>query len=164
MIFQCKKWPDRFWAKVQKGDGCWLWTGARNAKGYGVLQMGDAQESRTELAHRVAWSLEHGPIPKGVKILHRCDNPPCVRHLFSGSQADNMHDSAEKGRHPRNRTKYLPTGKRHHAYERGHKLTRDQALQIRAEDGTYADIAARHDVDKSLVCLIKAGKIWRDHC
>ena len=164
MKFQRKPWPGRFWDKVNKTNTCWLWTGALNEHGYGVVAMGADHSPRNELAHRVSWALKHGPIPPGVMILHRCDNPPCVRdeHLFDGSQSDNMKDSAQKGRHPRNRTQYLPTGKDHHHYQQGHKLTRDRALEIRASTGLNVEVAARFGVSASLVSLIRSGKIWRE--
>lgn len=90
---------ERFWAKVTKGDGCWLWTGHRLKHGYGVISVG-GRKGRPELAHRVAWVLTNGAISGDQAVLHRCDNPPCVRpdHLFLGSQADNMIDMRTKGR------------------------------------------------------------------
>jgi hypothetical protein len=55
---------------------------------------------RIVLVHRVAWELTNGPIPLGQCVLHRCDNPPCCnpKHLFLGTQDDNMADMASKGR------------------------------------------------------------------
>ena len=91
----------RFWSKVVKADGCWEWTAYRDPLGYGRLNV----DGVPVLAHRLAYELEHGAIPDGMCILHRCDNPPCVNpdHLWLGTQADNSLDMASKGRW-RNRT------------------------------------------------------------
>lgn len=88
--------PETFWARVQRGPGCWTWTGRRTAFGYGELQMA----GRHVTAHRLAWELTYGSIPDGQSVLHSCDNPPCCRptHLWLGSQADNLHDMFRKGR------------------------------------------------------------------
>src|SRR5688500_2653189 len=87
---------DRFWPKVQKSDGCWEWTGAKQPAGYGNFYF----RGVVQLAHRVAWELANGPVAVGQHVLHRCDNPRCVRieHLFLGTHADNMRDMLSKGR------------------------------------------------------------------
>lgn len=89
----------RFWAKVNKTPTCWLWTANRLPKGYGVINVGGRAGSQ-QLAHRVSWELHFGPIPDGLWVLHRCDNPPCVRpdHLFLGTVQDNVDDMVTKGR------------------------------------------------------------------
>jgi hypothetical protein len=95
----------RFWSKVLKTDGCWLWQAGTNEHGYGLIQVGkrSANNPVPSKAHRVAWELTYGPIPEGENVLHNCpggDNPACVNpaHLFLGSQKDNVRDMWAKGR------------------------------------------------------------------
>lgn len=87
---------DRFWPKVEKGDGCWEWQAHRNPEGYGVIGIDRVPVG----AHRVAWELTYGPIPEGIYVCHHCDNPPCVRpdHLFLGTNSDNIIDAMSKHR------------------------------------------------------------------
>ena len=88
---------ERFWSKVEKGDGCWLWRGAIGSHGrYGQFNV----VNRSRPSHRVAWELVNGPIPAGLYVLHRCDVGLCVNpaHLFLGTQKDNMADMMAKGR------------------------------------------------------------------
>ncbi len=78
-------------------NDCWVWTGAKTSKGYGVLWL----EGRPEYVHRLSAHLFIGLDRQGdLKALHRCDNPPCFNpdHLFLGTQTDNMEDATRKGR------------------------------------------------------------------
>lgn len=79
---------------------CWVWVGYRDSNGYGRFRA----SSETVLAHRFGYELRNGPIPEGMKLLHLCDNPACVRsdHLMTGTQADNVRDMIEKGRRRNN--------------------------------------------------------------
>jgi hypothetical protein len=94
----------RFWSKVNK-DGpvlrpelgpCWEWTASLVTGGYG----GFSVRRRQTRAHRYSWEETNGPVPSGLFVLHRCDNPPCVRpsHLFLGTIQDNVDDMMAKGR------------------------------------------------------------------
>ena len=89
----------RFGVKIKFGDpsDCWNWLGYINYNGYGQFLFEDKQQ----LAPRVMYQIVFGPIPIGLCILHRCDNPACVNpwHLFLGTYKDNMKDCVSKGRH-----------------------------------------------------------------
>ena len=90
----------------EPNTGCHIWTGAvqtyppghrRHGKhGYGVVWTGSGYRG----AHRYAWQLDRGAIPRGMNVLHTCDTPECVNvaHLRLGTQSDNMRDAYEKGR------------------------------------------------------------------
>ena len=88
--------PDEFWNNVLKTADCWLWLRGHDKDGYGTLRNGD----RKDRAHRVAYELTFGEIPKGFYIMHECDNPGCVRpdHLTIGTALDNNRDMVIKGR------------------------------------------------------------------
>jgi hypothetical protein len=124
----------RFWGKVNKTDGCWLWTGkmmsgeSNKRFPYGQLNV----KHRNLMAHRISYELTCGPIPPGMMVLHRCDNPICVRsdHLFLGTHQDNMDDMKAKGRSP---TGYVAPEKRPRGERIGNAtLTADTVLEIRS--------------------------------
>lgn len=76
---------------------CLEWQMCIISTGYGKMSIGDGREM---LTHRFAWELKHGPIPKGLFVLHKCDNPRCcnVEHLFLGKHKENAQDMANKMR------------------------------------------------------------------
>lgn len=98
-----KNTPSAFWRYVEKTEACWLWTGPKMTRGYGLYFMNGKRRG----AHRLAYEFTYGQIPEGLLACHKCDNPPCVRpdHLFLGTVGDNMADAARKGR---SRTKPRP--------------------------------------------------------
>lgn len=153
---------DRFWEKVDKTPGhgpkgdCWIWTAGHLPKGYGSLVRYESlgKERKSVLAHRLAWEFEHGPIPDGMNVLHKCDNPPCVRHnhLFLGTLQDNNRDAIEKGRAVRG------------ARVGGAKLTDERVLEIRALHASKMNvvlIALRFGVTRSNITYIVNRKTWK---
>jgi len=89
---------DRFWRKVQKTAGCWLWTGSKEPRGYGHFLDG----RKIRKASHVSWEIYHGkPFPKGAHACHDCDNPSCVcpTHLYVGTNFTNQQDRVRRGRH-----------------------------------------------------------------
>lgn len=91
----------RFWSKVRKlgANECWLWLGAVNEHGYGVMRPEGMRSGPTIKAHRVSAQLAGLDTANRV-VLHACDNPSCVNpsHLSVGDQADNVRDMYAKGR------------------------------------------------------------------
>lgn len=75
---------------------CWLWTKSCGKKGYGQIWIVDTFVR----VPRAAYEVFIGPIPEGLFVLHRCDNPPCFNpdHLFAGTQSENIRDCVAKGR------------------------------------------------------------------
>lgn len=129
--------------------GCW------DVQGWALPHSGHVQiqtSARGRVrAHRLAWELVHGPIPKGQVICHTCDNPRCVNveHLFIGTQRDNILDSIRKGR-------YNAFGRQ--------KLNAAQVLEIRAlarRGLLHKDIARRFKVARNTVSQIVNRVCWQ---
>ena len=95
-----KKTKERFESKLKKTNNCWEWQACLSKKGYG--QFGICEEGKWKIvaAHRVAYMIFVGPVPGGMHVLHKCDNPSCVNpnHLFVGTNDDNVADRVSKGR------------------------------------------------------------------
>jgi len=147
---------ERFEAKTRRDGDCLIWTGTRHHKGYGKFRTGSKGTRRMSFAHRVAYELAHGEVPKGLCVLHRCDNPPCVnpRHLFTGTHADNMRDCIAKGR------RAVTAGEANGMS----KLSAADIPQIRtmyAQGGvTQARIAADFGVSQMTISRVILGKNW----
>lgn len=112
-----------FWDHVEKipFSTCWYWPHCHNGDGYGKVATGNGGMLG---AHRFAWLSVHGSIPKGLSVLHKCDQRDCVRpdHLFLGTPADNSADAKNKGR--------LFCGVKNWTHcRRGHEFTPDNTIK-----------------------------------
>lgn len=158
----------RFWRRVNKTNACWVWTGAVSDKGYGSFGIG----GKTTSTHRFSYELAYGPIPQGMFVCHRCDNPPCCRpdHLFLDTAKGNARDMVAKGR-ARNRpfagdehwTHINPSRRTRGESCGGAKLTRVSVIAIRArraEGEPLANIAKDYGISESTVSRIALRKLW----
>lgn len=66
----------RFWSKVEKTEGCWIWIGARRGRNgcYGRFEVGGVAIT----AHRISYRELRGPIPSGMTLDHLCRVTLCV--------------------------------------------------------------------------------------
>lgn len=83
-----RTWPERFWAKVEKTETCWIWLGRKTHDGYGTVWF----DGRQHVVHRIAYEMHAGPIPDGLQIDHVCRNRSCVNpaHMEPVTQRENI--------------------------------------------------------------------------
>ncbi len=152
----------RFWVKVQKSDGCWLWIGAGakfNGERYGTLNY----RGRHYGAHQIAWIITHGVIPDSQYVLHTCDNKLCVRpdHLFLGTQIDNIKDMVSKGR---SRMQSQPWTILRGSQQNQAKLSEIDVLEIKKSlsNGIQKSVLAKQfGVSHSCISSIAFGRRWK---
>lgn len=131
-------------------NGCVFFIGAKNKGGYGTIHF----NGRPKLAHRAAYELKNGPVPKGKFVCHSCDNPWCINpdHLFVGTAKDNTLDCIRKGR----RRTRAPKGESHYKS----KLTLAAVSEIRTGALRGTDYARKFGVSSAAVSMVKKGRTW----
>lgn len=144
--------PDYLLNVRETETGCWEWKGSVAVNGY--------PRYSGRAVHREVWKQSHRlPIPPGLVIAHRCDNPPCIRpdHLFLATQGGNVYDMHSKGRQGGGTLKgsQVPT----------HKLTEAQVLELRrlrqSEALSYHELGRRFGVSRRTAGLIVERKAWK---
>jgi hypothetical protein len=147
---QAKRWEqekktvaDRYETKViRRGvNECWGWSGFKH-RGYGRLNDGTGTAVG---AHRVSYEKHIGPIPDGLTVLHRCDNPECTnpKHLFLGTNEDNNRDRDQKGR-------------------TASVLDADKVREIRRSPRSeFPQLAERFGVGRAAINAAAARRSWR---
>lgn len=150
-----------FWKRIRRTseDECWEWSGGKTSKqtgrNYGVVWI-NGERWKT---HRLAWVYEFGPIPRGMNVCHKCDNPPCCNpsHLFIGTTKDNVADCLAKGRGNKERgiDRYNAT------------LTEEDVREIRSrykartKDNSGRALAKEFGVGTTMISAIVCRNRWK---
>lgn len=147
------KLTERFWRKVKKEpgeDGCWLWQGARDSHGYGILTI----RGRNYMAHKISWeTANNAKVPRDYVLLHTCDVPLCLnpRHLTPGTQQSNVDDRVKKDRSAKGR-------------RNGRARLTDKDIRkirkLRGKGWTELAIALLFRVGRSTISNVLKGKTW----
>ncbi len=144
---------ERFFVKIAYGTSdCWYWRGAINYLGYGLFSTGKA--------HRVSWELFNGNIPSGLSVCHTCDVRNCVnpKHLFLGTQLDNMRDAKTKGR-------IKGPASLVGSANGWSKLTEKEVISIRADyaGGRYSNrqLADKYHISRANIGRIVKRQLWK---
>jgi hypothetical protein len=146
---------NKFWRLVDipTNESCWMWLGAVDGGGYGMFRSPKFTEKK---AHRISWVISNGEIPDGLDVLHSCDNPGCCnpRHLFLGTDLDNVRDKFSKNREA--------------TFEGQNngmcKLNKDKVIEIRSLHSSgvsYRSLAKRFGIGATQVGRIVRRESWR---
>ena len=144
---------DKFWKCVKKDsnpNGCWVWTGTKDQRGYGLFRLGRKYRQK---AHRQSWFLKHGEMPT-LNVLHKCDNPSCVNpsHLELGTHQENMRQAVERNRFGRGEQCSWA------------RLSEDDVKEIKSlfqANENKRKIAKQFNVSLSAIWHIYYGKTWK---
>ena len=129
-------------------SGCWIWMGPGgethgNIKIYGVRTPGRV--------HRIMWGHVNGPVPSGLQVCHKCDIGFCCnpKHLFIGTQQDNMTDKVNKNRQARGEK--IGTA----------LLTSKSVIEIRKSSELYRVLAKRYGVTERTIKSVRTRQNWK---
>lgn len=132
-------------------SGCWIWVGPKD-KGYGLTHY----KNKSIRAHRLSYEMFIGPIPEGLLIRHKCDNPSCINpdHLAPGTVQENVNDR-EARRRRTVKGEMIGTS----------KLTAEEVIAIRNSKARQVDLAKEFGVSAHCIWSIKHGHSWKhlDH-
>lgn len=139
----------------EPNSGCWLWLAAVGLSGHGQFFLADNRGKRGLIAaHRAGWMIHVGPIPAGLLVCHKCDNPGCVNpgHHFLGTHIDNSLDMVAKGRNfvPNTQGVNNPAA----------RLTEVEVMHIRTSGLPYSVLAKQLGVSLASVQEAGVGASW----
>lgn len=155
VCWHCKNQFDKQWVRARycstrcailssvrvDANGCWIWTGAKNDKGYGQINF----NQKRLYTHRAMFETLKHPL-NGAQVCHKCDTPLCCNpdHMFAGTQKDNMVDKMIKERYA------------------GYKLSKDLADEIRGQypEASLSKLAKKYGVAKNTISCVVNGRTW----
>jgi hypothetical protein len=144
---------ERFWKKVDRrgDDECWNWTAYVERAGYGQFR---PTKPKLVKAHRFSYELHYGPILDGKinRVCHACDNRKCVnpKHLWLGTQKDNLADARAKGR----------LDPQMAAATKLNKTTAREIKELIMQGISGKDISVQYGISEQLACDIKKSRRW----
>lgn len=150
---------ERFWSKVEKTNGCWIWKSCKSHNGYGLFKV----SPKMMRAHRVSWEMANGSIPDGMQVNHTCDNPACVNpfHLYAGTQKQNREDAVARGRTAKGSKSgsYTHPESRRTGEDNGNsKLTNAQRDEVRrsylAKEANMPQLGKKYNVTRQSIWYI----------
>lgn len=142
---------------VNEKTGCWNWTKSIGNNGYGRISI----NNKRQLAHRLSFKLHNGYLPNEMHVCHSCDNRKCInpKHLWLGTDKDNLRDMVKKGRNKNQNSKKI-------FCKNGHKLSGENLKIIKRESEHRTCIICEKDYGKKRY-LKKIGKdslLHKTHC
>jgi len=144
---------DRFYQKFKadKKTGCWNWLDHLGKDGRGRFRLAGIK-NYAELSSRVSWILHYGEIPMNMCVCHKCDNTSCVnpRHLFLGTQRDNMRDMIRKNRDNRRKGSRHPNA----------KLKESDVRFIRRSKLSNTELASKYGVSRPVISCVRRRVTW----
>ena len=151
---------EKLWSLIERGEGCWTWRGRTNVRGYGHFH---APAIQAVLAHRAAFMLTKGEIPKGMLVCHACDNPPCCNpeHLWLGTSADNNHDRDAKGRHVRPDRDETKVNRSSGAKQIQAKLSAQDIAEIVADERSGVVLGKIYGVHATTINRARSGRSYK---
>lgn len=153
------RWTDpyeRLMEKVEPEGDCVVYVGKRRSRPTTHVRIGVQGAPGGKIgAHRIAWEHHNGPIPDGLIVRHKCDNPPCVKieHLELGTHQDNFDDA-------RNRGRWTPTPPDKNNRSTMTRETVREMRRLRREGARIVDLAKKYGIAYRTAQGILGGDRW----